>query len=119
MKKLVFFTFLTVLFFGCQTKEKNTETAQESEPVTTTDTGWVKLFDGKTKNGWHIYNGKSDGSDWEVKDGVLHLNPKEILVTPVQGAGDLTRAVNGGDLATDEEYDNFLSGRLVHQVIVG
>ena len=65
------------------------------------------LFDGKTKNGWHVYSAKSEGTAWEVKDGILHLNPKEIMVTPEPGAGDLTRAVHGGDIATDNEYENF------------
>src|SRR5688572_31736753 len=26
--------------------------------------GWKLLFDGTTKNGWHIYNNKTDGAAW-------------------------------------------------------
>lgn len=60
--------------------------------------GWQLLFDGKTKNGWHIYNNTSDGAAWVVSDGTVSLDPK-------QKKGDTT--VGGGDLVTDNEYDNF------------
>lgn len=60
--------------------------------------GWLLLFDGKTKNGWHVYNNKSDGSAWVVTDGTLHLNPREK--TDGKNAGR-------GDIITAEEYENF------------
>jgi len=115
MRKLLIFIYGVLFLIGCQTQQKQNNAeekpsnenailaAEELEANT-----WESLFDGKTKNGWHVYNNKSDGSAWEITDdGVLHLNPKEILVTPVPGAGDLSRAAKGGDLATDEEYDDF------------
>ena len=92
------------------TKEKSNDTGEqivESNPASDVSGEWQELFDGKSKDGWHVYNNKSDGSAWEVVDGVLHLNPKEIMVTPVQGAEDLSRAMHGGDIVTDEEFDNF------------
>lgn len=116
MRQLLIFFSIILVLIGCQGNQKqksDTEnvvslpfeqsilTPQEKEE------GWQLLFDGKTKNGWHVYNNQSEGTAWEIEDGVLHLNPIEIKVTPVQGAGDLTQAVGGGDLATDEEYDNF------------
>ncbi len=117
MTRLLVFIGITLSFVACQSNQKKTESTSEKEAVATTtgdllsseekNAGWQLLFDGKTKNGWHVYNAKSAGTAWEVKDGVLHLNPKEIMVTPVPGAGDLTQAVGGGDLATDQEYDNF------------
>lgn len=60
--------------------------------------GWKLLFDGITKNGWHIYNGISDGSAWKIKDGCLSLDPTETV-------DRLT--VGGGDILTDEEFENF------------
>lgn len=66
-------------------------TAEQSE-------GWQLLFDGKTKNGWHIYNNESDGAAWIVSDGTLHLDPKEKK----EGI-----TVGGGDIITEQEYDNF------------
>ena len=58
--------------------------------------GWRTLFDGKTKNGWHIYRGEGTGSSWQVEDGMLVFVP------------DNTKGVkNGGDLTTDEEFENY------------
>ncbi len=51
----------------------------------------VRLFDGKTTNGWHSYL-KSGPGAWKVVDGVLQLNPA---------------ATGQGDLVTDKEYENF------------
>lgn len=51
----------------------------------------VKLFDGKTTNGWHAYLQKGPGA-WRVVDGALQLDPK---------------APGQADLVTDKEYENF------------
>lgn len=59
---------------------------------------WHPLFNGSSKNGWHIYNNKSDGSAWSIADGTLHLHPKEKKDR---------KTVGGGDLVTDKEFDNF------------
>lgn len=110
MKNLPFFIYIILFFIGCQGNQKKSESSAEGDlksAIEEKDAGWQSLFDGKTKNGWHVYNNKCDGSAWEVSEGALHLNPKEIMVTPVPGAGDLTQAVGGGDLATDKEYENF------------
>lgn len=115
MKKSIFIGITLFLYLACQNNQKKNESTSEKEALSTLaqlsaeekEDGWQLLFDGKTKAGWHVYNAKSAGTAWEVKDGVMHLNPKEIMVTPVPGAGDLTQAVGGGDLATDQEYDNF------------
>ncbi|WP_250149265.1 DUF1080 domain-containing protein [Flagellimonas sp. 389] len=58
--------------------------------------GWALLFDGKTLNGWHLYN-KPDStrfSAWEVRDGNLFCN-----------ATDENKVF--GDLVTDKEYENY------------
>lgn len=51
----------------------------------------VKLFDGKTTNGWHSYL-KSGPGAWSVVDGALQLDPT---------------APGQGDLVTDNEYENY------------
>lgn len=58
--------------------------------------GWKSLFDGKSKKGWHIYRGEATGESWQVEDGLLVFNPinKPSVKT-------------GGDLTTDEEYENY------------
>jgi len=58
------------------------------------NTGWVKLFDGKTTQGWHTYGKTSVGQGWKAENGALHLDPK-------------AKQNDGGDLVTDKEYSNF------------
>jgi hypothetical protein len=58
--------------------------------------GWNSLFDGKSKKGWHIYRGEATGESWQVEDGIL-------MFVPINKPGVKT----GGDLTTDEEYENY------------
>ncbi len=113
MKFISIGTFLFVLFACNNSETKTTEvpkdsTATMTNPVTSdsnnkvsvaenTD-GWQLLFDGSTTNGWHIYNKKSDGHAWVIDNGTIHLDPKEMKDW---------QTVGGGDLITNEEYDNF------------
>lgn len=60
--------------------------------------GWKKLFDGKTKKGWHIYRNEGDGSSWQVEDGML-------VFVPIKAKPSAPRT--GGDIVTDKEYENF------------
>jgi hypothetical protein len=60
--------------------------------------GWSLLFDGSTRNGWHAWQGKTDGSAWKVQDGALYLD------TAIVKDGKI---VGGGDLLTDSAYTNF------------
>ncbi len=58
--------------------------------------GWKSLFDGKSKKGWHIYRGEATGESWQVENGIL-------MFVPINKPGVKT----GGDLTTDEEYENY------------
>jgi len=60
--------------------------------------GWLSLFDGKTTNGWHTYGKNTIGSAWKAEDGILHL---DASVT------EDGRIKNGGDIVTDDEFENF------------
>lgn len=51
---------------------------------------WVKLFDGKTTNGWHSWQESSVLPQWKVEDGAIVLAEK-----------------GGKDLVTDKEYADF------------
>jgi len=51
--------------------------------------GWRLLFDGQTTNGWHGYGKDHFPAGWVVQNGCL------VRVGP------------GGDIVTDEEFDNF------------
>lgn len=54
---------------------------------------WVKLFDGKTTEGWHTYGKTSVGEVWKVQEGALYL--------------DAANKTGRGDIVTNDEYDNF------------
>src|SRR5690606_7091149 len=63
--------------------------------MNSSDDGWQKLFDGKTTSGWHTYGKDSPGADWKVVDGALFLDAKHKT------------AGQGGDLVTNEEFENY------------
>ena len=60
--------------------------------------GFKLLFDGKSKDGFHVFNNKTDGSAWKIVDGTYHLDPKEQKDAQTTG---------GGDLVSTDEYQNF------------
>lgn len=92
MKKLIIALF-PVALLACHTASKTADAAKGSSKK---NDGWQVLFDGTSKNAWHVYNNKSDGSAWTVKDGILYLDPE----AKKSGAG-------GGDLVTNEEFESF------------
>jgi hypothetical protein len=94
MKK-IFIALFPIVMLACSTATKTTgslNTLSDKEKKE----GWQLLFDGTSKNGWHIYNSKSDGAAWTVKEGILYLDP----AAKQNGGG-------GGDLVTNEAYENY------------
>jgi len=103
-----------VLACGCQSTPEPEESPSPSNDTTVNETtasasdnsltaaeqseGWQLLFDGTTKNGWHVYNSTSDGAAWVVSNGTLSLDPREKK-------GDIT--IGGGDFVTADEYGNY------------
>lgn len=81
---------VSCLFVACNTTKTSINSTNTSAAVD--DDGWITLFDGKTTNGWHSYGKNSVGSAWKVENGTLHAENKE---------GE------GGDIVTNDEYDNF------------
>ncbi len=64
--------------------------------------GWQLLFDGQTTNGWHKYGGKPVGSAWKIADGTLYLDT--TVKDQVKGNWQIK---DGGDIVSDEEFENF------------
>lgn len=61
--------------------------------------GWQLLFDGQSMKGWHKFGGQTAGEAWKVEsDGSFYLDPSNKKDGKIVG---------GGDIVTDEEYDNF------------
>jgi len=93
--QLSFASFLLVIFcavfvFGCSsdTERENRLSDQEKKD------GWTLLFDGKTLNGWHLFNRGNIPSAWSVDSGMLVCNPH-------------AKNVKHGDLVTDKVYQDF------------
>jgi hypothetical protein len=59
--------------------------------------GWQLLFDGKTTNGWHTYGKQTAGNAWKVENGTLYLDAD----------AKKNAQAEGGDMVTNEEYENF------------
>lgn len=83
MKTPTLMMCIALILSACKTK--NQEPAQPASD-------WITLFDGTSKEGWHVYNNTSDGSAWIIDNGALHLDPSRS---------------GRGDLVTDEEFENF------------
>jgi len=81
---------ICILFLpGCSgVKEQNVLSDQEKKD------GWTLLFDGKTMNGWHLFNRGSIPSAWSVDSGRLVCNPH-------------AKDVKHGDLVTDKVFQDF------------
>ncbi len=62
--------------------------------------GWKLLFDGKTTTGWHNYNKTTIGTSWVVNDGAIMLDAKK-------NPDGHWQVADGGDIVTDEEFENF------------
>ena len=84
------------ILFSCNGSKQMTDSNKLS--ATEKSEGWQLLFDGKTTKGWHKYGGEPVGSAWQVRDGVL-------LLDTVKKADWQTS--NGGDIVTDEEFENY------------
>jgi hypothetical protein len=81
---------------SCSTPNNTTMTPGTNN--TTAADGWVSLFNGSTTAGWHTYNKTGVGSAWKAANGVLHLDAS---------AKKAPQSAEGGDIVTDEEFENF------------
>jgi hypothetical protein len=100
MLKILSIGIAASLLFACnsQNNKNNAETMQTDSTKTVQANDWVTLFDGKTTNGWHKYGGGPVGSAWKIADGTLYLDATDKVHGKIK---------NGGDIATDEEFENF------------
>ena len=88
---------------SCGNNTANTSTTDSSnttKDTTTTAAGTspILLFDGKTLTGWHTYGKNKPGSAWGVDSSTIHLKPTTSKGYQTEG---------GGDLVTNDEYENF------------
>ncbi len=62
--------------------------------------GWESLFDGNSLSSWHNFRKNTIGTGWIIQDNAIHLN---AVKDPKGG----WQAVDGGDIVTAKEYDNY------------
>jgi len=105
MYKILFALGIAVATYSCNqstnSAKKETDTTTNnmtSETDNELKDGWQLLFDGATTKGWHKYGGEPTGSAWKIADGAIYLD------TSAKVKGELT---NGGDIVTDDEYEDF------------
>jgi hypothetical protein len=60
--------------------------------------GFMPLFDGSTTKGWHTYGKSGIGKAWKAEGGTLHLDAAAKKDWQTQ---------EGGDIVSDEEFENF------------
>ncbi|WP_018627064.1 3-keto-disaccharide hydrolase [Niabella aurantiaca] len=89
MKQLpTFLFFLLTLATSCTDPGQHNRLTKEEK-----EQGWTLLFDGRSANGWHLYNKTGRTSGWIVKDGAL--------------AVDTVNKTEVNDLVSDREFENF------------
>lgn len=99
MQKLLITAAAALVLLSCDSTKKMTSTNNNEGYSAANEEGFVSLFDGKTTKGWHTY-GKATpaGKAWKVKDGTLYLDA---------ASKKDWQTAEGGDIVTDEEFDNF------------
>jgi len=85
-----------LLLSACNSSNQNT-TAKETD-TSNKNNDWEYLFDGVSTKGWHTYGQDTIGKAWKAEDSILHLDASL--------KGDW-QTRNGGDIVTDEEFENF------------
>jgi uncharacterized protein YaiE (UPF0345 family) len=96
MKNYIFLALASALVSCTTSKQSGMQSTGNSTSVS--DEGFTNLFDGKTTSGWHTYGKTGVGKAWKVIDGTLHLDAK---------AKADWQTAEGGDIVTDEEFENF------------
>ena len=104
MNKYIWMAAVTLIITGCNSQKNSSSSSSSSGNAVNALTraerndGWRLLFDGQTKQGWHSYGRNEAGQAWQVVDGTLYYDTSQR-----QGR----RMIGGGDLVTNEEFENF------------
>lgn len=102
MQKSFLSIIIAAALFACNNEKTTDETPATMTHNTLSEQekadGWQLLFDGASTAGWHKYGGEPVGSAWKVEDSTLRLQVSEMQDWQIK---------NGGDIVTDEEFENF------------
>jgi len=102
MNNLLWITALAAALVSTPATKKNLSTSAIEPSALSTSPNpakgkWIKLFDGKTTNGWKTYAKDSIGGAWKVQDGVLYLDSK----------AKKEQKLGGGDIIHEKSFGNF------------
>jgi hypothetical protein len=77
MKNVILSVLILSAFFACKktSKELKEEITEKTEVEQKVE--WVKLFDGESFNGWHVYNGGDISSHWVVEEGAMEFTGRD------------------------------------------
>lgn len=103
--QLPIFLLLFSCFFSCESEKKplgSPASVVQDNALSDAEQagGWQLLFDGKTIAHWHNYGKSTTGRSWIIEDGTLHLDARP-------DANGHWQASNGGDLISNESYQDF------------
>lgn len=94
-KSLIILIATAFTAFACGGGEKQ---ADEVTETVVEESDWESLFDGQTFEGWSKYGGGDVGKGWKVQDGAIYLDATNK---------DAWEKGDGGDIVTNEEFDNY------------
>ena len=97
MYKISVIFFAIAIISGCSSTKVTSMDSLNTLSKKEIKNGWQLLFDGQTTRGWHTYAKQTAGKIWRVEDGTLRMDTTIKKAAPAEG----------GDLVTDEEFDNF------------
>ena len=86
------------IFAACSSPKSEESASADSLVVETPAEEWIPLFDGQTFNGWSKYGGGEVGKAWKIENGEIYLDAANK---------DGWQTGDGGDIVTDEEFENF------------
>lgn len=86
------------LLAACSAPKTEEAAATDSLAVVAPVEEWISLFDGQTFNGWSKYGGGEVGKAWKIENGEFYLDATNK---------DNWEDGDGGDIVTNEEFENF------------
>jgi hypothetical protein len=86
------------LLAACSAPKTESTMSEDTTAVSAPAEEWISLFDGKTFNGWSRYGGGEVGKGWKIENGELYLDATNK---------DSWKEEDGGDIVTNEEFENF------------
>lgn len=83
---------------ACSAPKSEESTVTDTTAVSVKSGEWISLFDGLTFKGWSKYGGGEVGKAWKIENGELFLDAANK---------DGWQTGDGGDIITNEEFENF------------